>query len=105
MIVVTIVGMLAAIGIPAFAKARKSAQEEACLNNLRVIDGAKQQWGMENFQPQTAIPRAVDLDAYIKGGTATVCCPAGGRNFGSSYSINDLQTSPTCMILPSEHVE
>ena len=42
MIVVAIIGLLAAIAIPNFVKARGSAQKNACIRNLREIDGAKE---------------------------------------------------------------
>src|SRR4026208_535932 len=48
MIVVAIIGLLAAIAIPNFVKARQTAQKNACINNLRKIDGAKEQWALEN---------------------------------------------------------
>jgi prepilin-type N-terminal cleavage/methylation domain-containing protein len=41
MIVVAIIGLLAAIAIPNFVRARTTAQQNACINNLRQIDGAK----------------------------------------------------------------
>ena len=46
MIVVAIIGLLAAIAIPSFVKARNTSQQNACINNLRQIDGAKEQWAM-----------------------------------------------------------
>jgi prepilin-type N-terminal cleavage/methylation domain-containing protein len=48
MIVVAIIGLLAAIAIPNFVKARQTAQRNACISNLRQIDGAKEQWALEN---------------------------------------------------------
>ena len=57
MIVVAIIGLLAAIAIPNFVKARTTSQTNACINNLRQIDGAKQQWALEN--------RKVDTDVQI----------------------------------------
>jgi prepilin-type N-terminal cleavage/methylation domain-containing protein len=48
MIVVAIIGLLAAIAIPNFVKARQTAQKNACIRNLREIDGAKEQWALEN---------------------------------------------------------
>src|SRR5881397_478173 len=44
MIVVAIIGLLAAIAIPNFIKSRTTAQKNACINNLRQVDGANQQW-------------------------------------------------------------
>ena len=48
MIVVAIIGLLAAIAIPNFVKARTTAQKNACIANLKQIDGAKEQWALEN---------------------------------------------------------
>src|SRR5216117_60159 len=47
MIVVAIIGLLAAIAIPNFIKAREASQKNACIANLRQIDGAKQTWALE----------------------------------------------------------
>ncbi|HEY9172626.1 MAG TPA: prepilin-type N-terminal cleavage/methylation domain-containing protein, partial [Verrucomicrobiae bacterium] len=47
MIVVAIIGLLAAIAIPNFVKARETSRTNACISNLRQIDGAKQQWALE----------------------------------------------------------
>ena len=47
MIVVAIIGLLAAIAIPNFVKARTTSQMNACINNLRQVDGAIQQWALE----------------------------------------------------------
>ena len=46
MIVVAIIGLLAAIAIPNFIKARTTSQKNACINNLKQIDGAIQQWAL-----------------------------------------------------------
>src|ERR1017187_3933255 len=54
MIVVAIIGLLAAIAIPNFVHARQSAQTNACINNLRQIDAAKQEWAMETGQKASA---------------------------------------------------
>ena len=51
MIVVAIIGLLAAIAIPNFVKARETSRTNACINNLRQIEGAKQQWAFEEKQP------------------------------------------------------
>src|SRR5258706_5124264 len=77
MIVVAIIGLLAAIAIPNFVRARGTAQKNACINNLRQIDGAKQQWALENRQTDAAVPVATDITPYLKGG-AMPLCPAAG---------------------------
>src|SRR5437588_12583910 len=48
MIVVAIIGLLAAIAIPNFVKARETAQLNSIFNNLRIIEGAKDQWALES---------------------------------------------------------
>ena len=48
MIVVAIIGLLSAMAIPSFARARDSSREKTCVNNLRQIDGAKDQYALEN---------------------------------------------------------
>ena len=98
MIVVAIIGLLAAIAIPSFIKARTTSQKNACINNLRQVDGAKEQWAMAENQPATATPVATDINNYIKGGTAKCVCPGdptGG--FPTSYTIRALGTDPKCL--------
>ena len=54
MIVVAIIGLLAAIAIPNFVRARTQSQKNACINNLRQIDGSVQQWALENKSAASA---------------------------------------------------
>ena len=96
MIVVAIIGLLAAIAIPNFVRARTTSQQNACINNLRQIDGAKQQWALENNQPAGAsAPDSATIQPYLGRGTAGTwpTCPASG-----SYTIGDLSTPPTCTV-------
>ena len=65
MIVVAIIGLLAAIAIPNFVKARNTAQATGCINNLRMIDGAKQTWALEKGMGPDAEPTEVQLLDYI----------------------------------------
>ena len=90
MIVVAIIGLLAAIAIPSFVKARTQAQQNACINNLRQIDAAKEQWAL-NEGVNTGAVTETEVNAYIKDGEPE--CPAGG-----SYSYNVLGTDPTCSV-------
>jgi prepilin-type N-terminal cleavage/methylation domain-containing protein len=100
MIVVAIIGLLAAIAIPNFVKARQNSQTNACVNNLRQIDGAKQQWALE--QGKTAgTPVPTDLQPYLGrgsgGSVATLDCPlVKPPGTMTGYNINDLNTAPTC---------
>jgi prepilin-type N-terminal cleavage/methylation domain-containing protein len=97
MIVVAIIGLLAAIAVPNFVKARTTAQKNACINNLRQIDGAVQQWALEK---KMAADAAVDNDpvtgilAYLKN---SVVCPAGGSTFADSYQTTTVSEVPTCI--------
>ena len=54
MIVVAIIGLLAAIAIPNFIKARATSQQNACINNLKQIDGAISEWALETGQSNGA---------------------------------------------------
>jgi prepilin-type N-terminal cleavage/methylation domain-containing protein len=92
MIVVAIIGLLAAIAIPNFVRARETAQTNACISNLRQIDGAKQQWALETRQASSATPQPSDVSAYLKGERMPVC-PAQG-----TYTINAVNADPTCSI-------
>ena len=107
MIVVAIIGLLAAIAIPNFVRARTTAQQNACINNLRQIDGAKQQWALENRAAASSTPIDSNIQPYLgRGNNGTLpSCPADSQNtFDTSYSINNLSTAPTCRISPTNHV-
>jgi prepilin-type N-terminal cleavage/methylation domain-containing protein len=105
MIVVSIIAILATLALPHLGRARSQAWRKACIEILRSIDGAKQQWALENCQPVSAVPVSGDLNLYIKGGTGKCVCPRDpGRSFGTSYEINSLSESPTCKIIPGSHV-
>jgi general secretion pathway protein G len=93
MIVVAIIGLLAAIAIPNFVKARTASQHSACIANLKQVDGAKQTWALENKKQGTDTPAKTDLygtDKYIRD---EPFCPGGG-----TYAINQVDTKPTCTI-------
>jgi prepilin-type N-terminal cleavage/methylation domain-containing protein len=91
MIVVAIIGLLAAIAIPNFVRARTTAQKNACISNLKQIQSAKEQWALENKKTQSSTPISTDLYSstnYIK---AAPLCPGGG-----TYAINSMANNPTC---------
>jgi chromosome segregation ATPase len=69
-----------------------AAQLNACVNNLRQIDAAKQQWALENNKTADAIPSAQDLLPYFTN-MIFPACPSGG-----AYTINAVNVSPTCSI-------
>src|SRR5215467_16339567 len=87
MIVVAIIGLLAAIAIPNFIRARTTAQKNACINNLRQIDGAEQQWALEMKVGSGVPPNGyADISNYLKN---AVVCPAGGAGatFANTYTL------------------
>ena len=100
MIVVAIIGLLASIAIPNFVKARTTAQMNACISNLRQIDGAIQQWALDTKQGDTASVSAADVLPYLKN---AVVCPSGGKTFADSYSITTVAARPTCLKQPNTH--
>jgi prepilin-type N-terminal cleavage/methylation domain-containing protein len=67
MIVVAIIGLLAAIAIPNFVRARESAQLNSIANNLRILEGAKEQYALENKLATSANLGSSDLTPYLKG--------------------------------------
>lgn len=106
MIVVAIIGLLAAIAIPNFIQARETSQKDACINNLRQIDAAKQQWALENGKLSTDTPSPTSLAPYlghstggqevnVNGGQVPnkVNCPAGG-----TYTIKTVGEAPICSL-------
>jgi prepilin-type N-terminal cleavage/methylation domain-containing protein len=103
MIVVAIIGMLAAIALPNFVRARATARRNACIANLKEIDAAKQEWALENKEPDTAVPTESDLigaKAYIKDPPS---CPLDPKDsFSTSYSINADNVNPTCQVGAAE---
>ena len=96
MIVVAIIGLLAAIAIPNFVRARTQSQTNACINNLRQMDGAVQQYALEQ-KLQSSSPYTLSvLKPYIKLTSTGILppCPAGG-----TYTAGGTVTNPpTCSI-------
>ncbi|MGO8764813.1 MAG: type IV pilin protein [Limisphaerales bacterium] len=90
MIVVAIIGLLAAIAIPNFMRARAKSQQNACINNLRQIDAAINEWAMETDQATGAsIGNITILSSYIKlnSNSSIPGCPAGGSYAAGSVGV------------------
>jgi prepilin-type N-terminal cleavage/methylation domain-containing protein len=101
MIVVAIIGLLAAIAIPSFMKSRTQAQQNACINNLRQIDSGKEQAALANRwtngTPVVAAAAISNVNEYIKGLSGTTnrpTCPAGG-----TYVYSPVGSNPTCTVV------
>jgi prepilin-type N-terminal cleavage/methylation domain-containing protein len=97
MIVVAIIGLLAAIAIPNFVKARATSQQNACINNMRQITAAVNEWALETGQQTGAAVANTELTPYIQlnSNTSIPGCPAGG-----DYTIANVGTLPqvTCSL-------
>jgi prepilin-type N-terminal cleavage/methylation domain-containing protein len=101
MIVVSIIALLATFAIPNYVRASTQSQKYACINNLRQIDSATQQWALENKEGVSAAVAFTDISPYLK---YTVVCPAGGKAFSDSYTLNGITNKPTCQKVPSTHI-
>ena len=91
MIVVAIIGLLAAIAIPNLIRARTRSTATACINNLRQINDAKAQWALEAHQASTATPLDANLfgpGLYIKDKPV---CPGGGQ-----YDLRTVAETTLC---------
>ena len=89
MIVVLIIGILLAIAVPNFVSARNNSRIKSCVGNLRQVDGAKQQWAMDNQKTGADTPGWADLTpGYIRSQPS---CPSGG-----TYTMGNIDTFPTC---------
>ena len=102
MIVVAIIGLLAAIALPNFVRARKVARQNTCIANMKQIDSAKQQWALETKQIETATPVSSDLigpTSYIKvgAGPGPTCPLDSSVTFVTSYTLGAVSVNPVCL--------
>ena len=98
MIVVAIIGLLAAIAIPNFVKARTLSQKNACIANLKQVDGAKATWALEMKKATTDTPGDTDLfgvTLYIKDKPD---CPGGG-----TYTLGNVGVKVSCSLSGAGH--
>ena len=99
MIVVAIIGLLAAIAIPSFMKSRTTSQQNACINNLRQVESGKEQWAMAQNKTDGEAIDTAEVATYLKGSLLPTC-PAGG-----TFTYNVVGTTATCNIQdPTSHV-
>ncbi len=96
MIVVAIIGLLAAVAVPNFVRARGKSQQNACINNLRQIDGAAQTWALENNRTSSDTYTLDEIKPYIKldsQGNLPGCPASGSYSPGTTVS-----NAPTCSV-------
>lgn len=94
MIVVAIIGLLAAIAIPNLAKVRRNAQKQACIMNLKAIDSAKEAWATENRKADGDPVDEAGVNEYLKDKQRPQC-PGGG-----TYTYGNVGEKPTCSLGP-----
>ncbi len=95
MIVVAIIGLLASVAVPNFLQARQAARRNACVNNLRLIQAAKDHYAIENNQGETVVPVAADISPYFR---ATPLDASGlpREPQGGAYTIAAVNVASTC---------
>lgn len=94
MIVVVIIGILLNIAMPNLVRAREQTRVKSCMQNLRKMDSAKQQWAIDNKKAGTAVPLSTDIfgtNLYIRGTMPN--CPGG-----YTYALNAVDTEPSCAL-------
>jgi len=104
MIVVAIIGLLAAIAIPNYLRARSTSQQNTCIENLRQLDAAIQQWALENGAGPNTVVTADDIQPYIGRNIASKLpwCPLDSdKTFATSYTIANASTPPLCKEQPN----
>ena len=90
MIVVAIIGLLAAIAIPNFARARTASQVQLCIANLRQLDDSKQQWALQYGKVDSSVPTSDDIIPFLRANVIPTC-PANG-----TYSLRRVARTPVC---------
>jgi hypothetical protein len=91
------------IAVPSFVRARTQSQTNACINNLRQIDDASQEWALDNQQAADATVSFTEIQPYLK--SAIICPAAGaGATFAVSYTLTTVSNKPTCNVVPATHV-
>jgi len=88
---VLVLAVLAVTILPAFIRARNTPASKACISNLQQIDGATQQWALDNQKTTNDLPTWADLRAYLGRGQEFLSCPQGGK-----YTLGRLDKPPAC---------
>jgi prepilin-type N-terminal cleavage/methylation domain-containing protein len=101
MIVVAIIGLLAAIAIPNFAQSRTAAYKQTCICNLQQIEGAMQRWSLDMHKDEGQPVTYSDIRGYLR---RSVICPSGGTAFEDSYTITTVDAAPICQRQPATHL-
>jgi competence protein ComGC len=85
-----VVPILLSIAVPNFVKARNMAQQNACIANLRQLQGAVEMWALENKKTEDSGVTMQNLNPYLK---QSLTCPSGG-----TYQLSTVGEKPTCTV-------
>ena len=91
MIAVFVIGILAAIAVPSFLQSKNTAKKNLCINNLKLLFLAKEQFTFDAMALETTVPTTDDIAPYVRNGIIPVC-PLGGV----AYDLNAVSDKPTC---------
>jgi hypothetical protein len=91
-VLVAVIGLVAAIAIPSFIKARNTAQMNGCVNNMRMIDAGKEQWALSAKAVGGSAVDEVGVQKFLPSNVTPVC-PSQG-----AYTYHDVGTDPECSI-------
>jgi prepilin-type N-terminal cleavage/methylation domain-containing protein len=108
MIVIALSGLLCAVTISSWTNSRGTAQTKTCINNLRMIDAAIQQWTSENSMEPGTVVSVGNVTPYLglsdAGSVSDTFCPAdSSKTFQTSYTLVDNSTRPICNIDGNKH--
>lgn len=93
MIVVAIIGLLAAIAIPSFIKSRDTTRKNTCISNMRLLDSAKEQYAIDQNQAPSATVAMTNLTVYLKGEEEPFC-PQGTNAYFTTITVSNTVTCP-----------
>jgi len=96
MIVVMIIGLLAAIALPSFQRARDQARAKSCVNSMRLIEAAKDQYSIEFGTATSVVIPDADLAPYMKGGVMATCQTG-------TITANGVDINPSCTLVGEGH--
>jgi prepilin-type N-terminal cleavage/methylation domain-containing protein len=91
LVVVMVIGILAAIAVGVYTKARENSRRWSCIANMKAIDGAKMQWALENNKSPTDAPTEEEVLSYMINDKMPRC-PSGG----GVYEITPVDERTVC---------
>ena len=92
-VIVAMIGLIAAIAIPSFVKARGTAQERVCIGQLQLLENAKEELLLTGRYSTGDFISAEELSQHLENGFDGLKCPGGG-----TYSINPIGQPPSCSV-------